>query len=218
MKARIPTFIIASTNKLKRSLPIRVRKLIPYTLGGDLDNYFNEICFRHLLGECQAHLSRFAAEVKPKRILEIGSGHGFGTKAMIKATGKGVEYYGFDLFDGERMRNWQFTLSSCSLKEARMLLKDLGCKFRLFKGDSKKTLPKAIPHLPKMDLIYIDGNHEYEFAKSDWENSRKLMHEKTVVIFDDYNSPDVRRVVNEIDEDFDVKIVKRRFALVKKKI
>jgi len=81
-----------------------------------------------------------------------------------------------------------------------MTLEKTGAKVYLFKGDSRETLPRELKKLPKMDFIHIDGGHSYDVVKSDWENSRKLMHERTVVMFDDYEIEEgVTKVVNEIN-------------------
>lgn len=54
-------------------------------------------------------------------------------------------------------------------------------------GDSRETIPKYIQDHPgeKFDLIFIDGGHTYEIAKSDLENCRHLAHSNTIVIMDD---------------------------------
>ncbi len=52
-----------------------------------------------------------------------------------------------------------------------------------------------------LDFVYIDGGHSYETVNSDWENVQKIMHPKTIVVFDDYKSIEgVTRVVSEISE------------------
>lgn len=96
-----------------------------------------------------------------------------------------------------------------------MILDLCKCKCYLFKGNPKQTLPKLARKLPKMDLIYIDGGHDYQTVQSDWGNAKKIMHEKTVVIFDDYSLYEgVRRVVDEIT-DYKV-CIQGNFAIVNK--
>ncbi len=50
----------------------------------------------------------------------------------------------------------------------------------------------------KFDLVFIDGNHHYDFVKSDTENTFKhLIHEKSIVIWHDYAyNPEIVR--NEV--------------------
>lgn len=207
-------------------------KLIPFTIGGIPDNlvYYEQ-------------LALFVAKIKPRKIMEIGFGKGLGAKALIKEAKKWkkkIEYFGFDTFQGSPESNiliyrdfpflygivkiWT-SLRSIFFKngafefvdidEAKEILKGLNCDFHLFMGDTRKTLPEVVNKLPKMDLIYIDGGHDYETAKSDWENSKKLMHNKTLAVFDDYPLEGVKEVVDGIN-GYEVKIIKSRFAAVKK--
>jgi len=147
--------------------------------------------------------------------MEIGVLNGENAMAMIKVAIQNfppekVEYYGFDLFDGP---------------ESYQVAEDLektGCRFRLFKGDTVDTLPEAVKTLPKMDLIFIDGGKSHVEAKSDWENSKTLMHNETAVFVHNYGFPGVRRMVDSISRDeYQVKIIHppsdSDTALIKKK-
>jgi predicted O-methyltransferase YrrM len=54
-------------------------------------------------------------------------------------------------------------------------------------GDSRQTIPKYLDQNTniKFDLIFIDGGHDYDIAKSDMENCFKLAHKDTIVVLDD---------------------------------
>jgi hypothetical protein len=60
-----------------------------------------------------------------------------------------------------------------------------------------------------MDLIFIDGGHSEETVGSDWANCEPLMHDQTIVYFDDYPRWGIGPVVDAIDRDrYDVTITK----------
>ena len=133
--------------------------------------------------------------------MEIGVLDGENARTMVEVAMKNVtnaevEYYGFDFFDDS------------NYNQVRQKLEEAGCKFKLFKGDTMETLPKAVKALPKMDLIFIDGGKSYAEAKSDWECSKVLMHNKTAVFVHNYYFSGVKRMVDGIPrEDFLVEII-----------
>ena len=60
-------------------------------------------------------------------------------------------------------------------------------RHKLFIGDSKISLPLFINNYKeaKMDVIFIDGGHDYGTATSDLINCRNLSHKDTILIMDD---------------------------------
>ncbi|MDH5483166.1 MAG: class I SAM-dependent methyltransferase [Candidatus Bathyarchaeota archaeon] len=151
--------------------------------------------------------------------MEIGVADGENARNMIRAAFRNfspeeVEYFGFDLFGGND-GSW--------IEQVRQKLEENGCKLKLFSGDSVKTLPELVKTLPKMDLIFIDGGHSYATVKSDWENSRNLMHDETAVFFHNYDFSGPKSVVDYINrEQYAVEIIHTPSdcdaALVKKKV
>jgi predicted O-methyltransferase YrrM len=128
-----------------------------------------------------------------RRLMEIGVLDGENARTMVEVAMEKhppgeVEYYGFDFFEdsGEEVK--------CRLEKTR-------CKFKLFRGDTLETLPRAVKDLPKMDLIFIDGDKSYRTAKSDWETSKTLMHERTGVFVHNYEFSGVRKMVDSIPRD-----------------
>jgi len=90
-------------------------------------------------------------------------------------------------------------------------------------GDSTQTMYKYIVDNPNdiksYDLIHLDGGHVENVFKHDYMNSRKLIADEGVVIFDDYNYPHIKHFVdqkikeNEIVELVDKNIQKRIYIL-----
>ena len=99
-------------------------------------------------------------------------------------------------------------------QEVENKLKVTKSKINLFQGDTLKTLPENISQLPKMDFVFLDGGHSLKTIANDWHYVQQLMHDQTVVIFDDYwNREDAgaKPIIDNIDPSkFDVKILKPR--------
>jgi len=152
-----------------------------------------------------------------RKIMEIGTWDGEHALQMIREAkkfhGRGVEYYGFDLFEflDERLCLKEFSKRPPKLKEVARELQKTDCRVRLFRGDTKEVLPKVVEKLPGMDFIFIDGGHSVETIENDWKYAQRLMANHTVVIFDDYwNREDAgcKKVIEEIDRsEFNVEIL-----------
>lgn len=126
-----------------------------------------------------------------KRILEVGVWNGKRAVKMIEEANPmsaPVEYYGFDLFEdlGESGYTAELSKRPPTEDEVRTLLEATHATIALFRGNTLETLPATVGALPKMDFIFIDGGHSVETIANDWGYVKELMHEKTVVIFDDY--------------------------------
>ena len=125
--------------------------------------------------------------------MEIGTWTGDRALTMIKLAKRyhgasKIDYYGFDLFGQmttevffEEKSKWPPTQ-----QEVYDKLLATGANVHLFQGDTIKVLPEVLEKLPKMDFVFIDGGHSLETIANDWYWVSQLMHNKTVVIFDDY--------------------------------
>jgi predicted O-methyltransferase YrrM len=150
-----------------------------------------------------AYLKQYIIKNNCRRILEIGVYTGENAASMVKAAVKQaadpqeVEYYGFDFFANAR-----------SDRVGRKL-EQLGCTYKLFEGNTLDTLPRAVPSLPKMDLIFIDGGKSFEEATSDWENAERLVHDGTGVYVHNADFPGVRRMLDQVNrEKYQVEILR----------
>ncbi len=139
------------------------------------------------------HLFEIVDRCKARRIMEIGTWKGEHSVKMINTTKKHwlpeeIEYYGFDLFENinEETIIAEVSKKPPSMNEVKQKLEKTGAKIKLYRGNTLHTLPEAVKNLPKMDFIFIDGGHSIETIQNDWEYSKRLIHNQTVVIFDDY--------------------------------
>lgn len=168
---------------------------------------------------------------KCKRIMEVGTWNGERAVEMIETAKKynkaqDIEYYGFDLFDmmTKEIFNEEVSKKPPSLDHINNMLEKTGARITLFRGFTKDTMPKAMPSLPKMDLIFIDGGHHIDTIKNDWYYTEQLMHDNTVVIFDDYWSGEwgkrtdagCQSLISEIDRSkFNVEILPMQDSFTK---
>ncbi len=167
-------------------------------------------------------LSKLITKHRCRKILEIGTWKGTRANQMIDAAKKNfeandVEYYGFDLFElmTSELCEKEFSKSPPALSEVHSSLEKTGAQINLFQGNTLDTLPDAINKLPKIDFIFIDGGHSLETISSDWKYCKQLMHEKTIVVFDDYYPADeskgCKNLIETLDcEKFDVSILPPR--------
>lgn len=71
-------------------------------------------------------------------------------------------------------------------------------RFQVIVGDSLEKIPEYASDHPdnKFDLIYLDGNHDYQYCLQDIINCRALAHDKTILWIDDFNIPVLCNAVN----------------------
>lgn len=132
-------------------------------------------------------------KTEARKIMEIGTWSGERARQMIEISKKhhdkkDVFYYGLDLFEDLTDEKFEKEISKRppSKQEVQLKLEQTGANINLIQGDTT-TLPEEVwSSLPKMDFVFIDGGHSLETVENDWRKIQKLMHENTVVIFDDY--------------------------------
>lgn len=132
------------------------------------------------------YLYHLIDEIKPSRIMEIGTFDGVQAEKMIvraKPYHLQIEYYGFDLF--EQAPDFEFSkLGVKSLERVRIRLERTEADITLIKGNTKDTLPGFSSD--PMDLIFIDGGHSVDTIQNDFSHSVRLLAKNGRIILDDY--------------------------------
>ncbi len=169
---------------------------------------------------------------KPKSVLEIGVYKGLRSAQMLSAAkvfNHKVNYYGFDLFENfyseEKILDKELSKKPNSLDDIQNFLKNRG-KINLYKGFTNETLPKFLNKKIKIDFIFIDGGHSIETIRNDWFYVSKMMHENTIVIFDDFYHDDqdliknfgCNNIVSNLEKKYKVKYLPKIDNIVKKKL
>lgn len=153
-------------------------------------------------------------------LMEIGTHAGNTALRMIQRVqilGRKPRYFGFDLF--EDLAEEKCAEEFCgkkrppAMESVRLRLDSTRAEIRLFKGDTRHTLPAFAKSEPQiMDLVFIDGGHSVETVRNDWEIVRdSLMDRQTVVMLDDCfkERRDVgsRSIIEDIERDESFRVV-----------
>jgi len=94
--------------------------------------------------------------------------------------------------------------------EPKMVLElgtHLGVSGDLISGTFKSQLPIVIDGIDSVDLVYVDGNHDFENTIWHFETLLKKINENSVIIFDDINwTEDMALAWEQIKQHKDVSI------------
>ncbi len=143
--------------------------------------------------------SRILAELKPQRVLEIGSLEGMSACFLIEniAAERSLELHCIDTWEGgiEHQPGQSATLDMGSVQE-RFQANTANCikkathavDLRVHKCLSHRALSRLIAEGREnyFDLIYVDGSHQAPDVLADAIMSFKLLRPEGVLIFDDY--------------------------------
>jgi len=111
---------------------------------------------------------------RPLRIMEIGFNAGHSAEVFLNNNCKYL--VSFDLGDHDYVMVAKEYMDRIYPNRHQLVL-----------GDSRETIPKFMAQFPEseFDLIFIDGGHDYDIAKSDLENCLKIATKDTLIIMDD---------------------------------
>lgn len=117
-------------------------------------------------------LYRLTADLQPRNIIELGTCLGVTTIYLQKAAPEAKVY----TLEGspETAATAQETFSRAGLNNIELVT-----------GNFDDTLPGIINSLDKVDLMFVDGNHQKEATLKYFEWALPKAHENTLLIFDD---------------------------------
>lgn len=150
-----------------------------------------------------AALAYVCRAVAPRRILEIGTYVGATALVMAENSPATAEIVTVDVKPVEfyLRQTGQRTNASADSYVAS----PLGSKVTQIVADS--TAFDFSPFAGSFDLVFLDGNHSYDFARRDSDLALRMIHDRGVILWDDYlwslDFPEcagVTRAVNDIHE------------------
>ena len=159
--------------------------------------------------------------INPKTFLEIGIFQGVLARnvcdLMYKNHGTNFKYYGVDIFETDEIYKDEIAPSlkinnplkkfyfkyikrynPYSIEAVQDLLKVYKNNIQLIKGNSNQLLKDI--QINNIDLIFIDGGHDYTTVKNDLDQSKKIISKSGTILCDDYNLSYAEGVKKAIDE------------------
>ncbi len=116
---------------------------------------------------------------KCKTYLEVGT-HNGGSMMTVMESKHLTKFYGVDIWwrDEDRIKAKQNINKNNKHKH----------EFTLIKGDSmlETTFEKVVESVSEIDFLFIDGGHDYETVKNDFNRYSKIVSKGGVIVFDDY--------------------------------
>lgn len=166
--------LLAIRNPVK--VLLNLRRILNEQISGVKKHYNNEtksLDYRYPISD-YAMKARVVKSFNPKKILEIGTWHGWGISA-IKSACPEAEC---------------FTMNPKSNNEANNPINEtkIGRVYKKLKLEINQIWANSMTFdfskIPAVDVCYIDGNHEYDYVMNDIKNCTKIS--KKAVIIDDY--------------------------------
>jgi len=139
--------------------------------------------------------------------VEIGSYAG-GSASLMSSHPKVKKVISIDIAGPSMNNNWHKTMDIC-IRNVQKFKHD-GCFYQYIEGDSasQTTIQKLKETVSEIDILFIDGNHNYNYVINDFNNYKDFVKKGGYIIFDDYMdfqySPEVHPAVNDIVKNISV--------------
>jgi hypothetical protein len=123
------------------------------------------------------------------KVAEIGVWRGDFSKVLV-STLKPRQFFAFDTFTGHQLKNWNGLTGRQlfdGLTQWQYYEREMGPYVditTMVEGDSRQTLRSYTDR--SFDLVYVDGDHEYDAVKADSELAVEMTDEFGFLVFNDY--------------------------------
>ncbi|MCS6859891.1 MAG: class I SAM-dependent methyltransferase [Abditibacteriales bacterium] len=153
-------------------------------------------------------LAAICRYVQPRTVFEIGTYRGASTLLIAMNTPDDTEIFTLDLDPSERIAYKENVIADAfpqfTVGEA---YQNTSFAFKVHQLLGNSLNFDYGPYIGAMDFVFVDGDHSYEFVKSDTEKAFQLIHPGGVILWDDYlwdrRHPEcagVTRCLNEIKD------------------
>lgn len=170
---------------------------IYYLITEDTD-YFN--IPTHLSTREKILLYKLASSLTPKsKIVEIGSY--VGASSVFLACGakkNNSKLYCIDTWQNEAMTEGERD----TFHEFKQNTKNIRKWIIPFRGKSTDVVKEFTE---KIDLLFIDGDHSYTAVLQDAKSWFPKLKDTAIIVFHDFAAPDVKKAINEFEEQYQIK-------------
>lgn len=198
------------TATTQKTTGVSVRVVRPHVVfdraGGDISLPMPTRGSNTLLERCL--LIAVARIVKARMIFEFGTYRGVTTKDLVRNVG-GAHVYTLDLdpVSGAIEKHRDRSIGVELIRQHLPPTFSFGAT--ALYGNSR-TFDYS-PYISKMDMVFVDGGHDYETVELDTAAALLMCREGGVIAWHDYDSPmfpDVAPAVAEAMRDYDAEIIK----------
>jgi predicted O-methyltransferase YrrM len=189
---KVETEGIVEIEKLRADLLKTQREIIVEDLGAGSTHFNNSKRAINEIAETSLSDLRFsllylriAQHIDAKNIVELGTSLGINT--LYLAQKKNVKVFTFE--GSESIA--EIAQDTFAFAAARNI--------ELIKGNIDSTLYSNLSRMPKIDLAFMDANHQYKPTLRYFENLLDNIHHKSVLVLDDiHKSPEMEKAWKEL--------------------
>jgi len=133
-----------------------------------------------------AWLLEKARVIKPTRIIEIGSLYGGTLWHWMQLVGKGGQVVVIDQLVSPQASEYALQ-RECHEKTWKQWAEKFGVELHIVETGSTyaETIGKVHGLMPEADLLFIDGDHDYEYVRSDFINYGPRVRQGGIIAFHD---------------------------------
>lgn len=146
-------------------------------------------------------LFRIAKDLKPKTVVELGTGAGVGTAYLASAYGDAKVY---------TVEATPQLVSKAKVNLATVGLTNVEC----IEGQFSAVLPMLLERIDRVDMAFIDGDHTYDATLANVECILRKAHSNTVIVVHDIHwSEQMERAWEALKLDSRISIAVDLFSL-----
>jgi predicted O-methyltransferase YrrM len=133
-------------------------------------------------------LYHLCLENKAQRTLEVGVGYGFSTLYFLAAAAKtAARHTSIDRSE---------STGSHGIGIANVRKAGMDGVFRFLEEASATAIPQLAKEGLQFDVIFLDGNHRFDYILADFALSTLVCKQNGIIVFDDMWMPSVRKVAS----------------------